>query len=99
MIDKLKKLLNLRAWIENAATKFLLTKGVKHATAGVLGLLTSVFFTTKVKPILDQFGIQIDTIHLAESLTVLFTGLAGSLMNWITKVIYHGDEATAAKEK
>lgn len=97
MIEKIKNLLNPKAWLENAVSKWLLTKGVKHATAGIIGLLSSVFFTTKIKPILDQFGIQIDTAHLAEGLTVFFTGLAGSVMNLVTKVLYHEEKEAPEK--
>lgn len=91
MLDKLKNLLNPKAWIENAVAKWLMTKGVKHATAGVIGLMGSVLFTTKIKPVLDSLGIEINQTQLAEGLTVLFTGLAGSLMNLVTKVIYHSE--------
>lgn len=90
----LKNLLNLKAWSETFVSKMLMTKAVKHATAVVIGLFSSVVFTTKIKPVLDHWGFSIDTTHLAESLTIFFSGVAGSLMNWITKTIYHDTDQT-----
>lgn len=87
MFDKLKNLLNVKGWLENFVAKTVVSKAVKHATSAVVGLLGSVVFTVKVKPILDSFGISVDPVHLAEGLTVMLTGLAGSLMNVAIKVM------------
>ncbi len=96
MFDKIKNLFNVKAWMETLVKGFILKKGVKHATSAVIGLISGVFFSTKVKPILDQMGITIDPIHLAEGLTVFLSGLAGSLMNWGVKAMYK-DEPEVVK--
>lgn len=96
MLEKLGNLLNIKVWLQKFITSQIITKAVKHAVAGIIGLLSSVIFTVKVKPVLDTLGITIDPIHLAEGLTVFFTGLAGSIMNWAIKVMEHEKTETKA---
>lgn len=96
MFTKLKNLFNVKAWIQNFVGKMIIDKGVKHGVTVVIGLLGSAVFTAKVKPVLDQLGISIDMAHLAEGLTVFFGAGAGWLVNWLLKVMDHGQPVTPA---
>jgi hypothetical protein len=58
-------------------------KVAKHGATAIIGLLSSVVFIGKVKPILDSLGIVIDQGQLETGLIVLFTGLMGGLWNFI----------------
>jgi hypothetical protein len=89
MWAKLKNLLNPSIWIDKIAANWMLTKGVKHATTGLMGLLGTALFTGKIEPLLLSYGITINHVTLQESLMVLLTGVAGTLVNWITKVMDH----------
>lgn len=86
-MKKFLNLLNIKTWFETFLLKTVVTKGSKHAVTAIVGLLGSAIFTAKVKPILDQFGISIDSVRLAEGLTVAFGAAAGWLMNWGVHVI------------
>ncbi len=87
MLKRIGKLFNIKAWIESFLLKTVVNKGSKHATSTVVGLLGSAVFVSKVKPVLDQFGIVIDQTQLAAGLTVLFGGVAGWVNNWMIKVL------------
>lgn len=63
--------------------KKVIQKIAKHGTTALVGLLSSVVFTAKVKPILDSLGIVIDISQLEAGLVVLITGLLGGLWNFI----------------
>lgn len=95
MIDKIKNLFDVKLWVENFISKMVVSKGVKHGVTVVVGLLGSAVFTLKVKPVLDQLGVSIDTTKLSEGLTVFFGAAAGWLVNWAIKVMEH-DKPKAA---
>lgn len=78
MLDKLK------AWIIGSVImKKVVQKVAKHAATALMGLLSSIIFTDKVKPVLDSLGITIDQSELGAGLVVLITGLLGGLWNFI----------------
>lgn len=87
MWKKVMNLFNWKSWIENVIYKKVMQKGIKGAVSVVIGLLGSAFFTVKVKPVLDQMGIQLDEAQLQVGLTVLFTGLFQSLFNMLKHVM------------
>lgn len=87
MWKKIRNLFNVKAWIENVIYKKVVGKGVKGAVSAVLGLFGSALFISKVKPVLDSLGIQIDQVQLTAGLTVFFTGAAAALMNWVKHVM------------
>lgn len=91
MLEKLKKLLNVKAWIENFGAKLLVDKGVKHGATAIVGLLSSVYFLNKIQPTLNSAGISIDHTKLLEYLTLLFGGAAGLLVNYVQRVLNHED--------
>lgn len=87
MWKKLINLFSIKNWIEKFVFKTLVSKGAKHATTVLLGLLGSAAFTNDVKPVLDQLGITIDSSQLSQGLVVVFGGLTGWLLNWAIKTM------------
>lgn len=74
----------LKSWILGSVImKKVIQKVAKHGATALVGLLSSVVFTGKVKPILDSLGIVIDVSQLEAGLIVLITGLLGGLWNFI----------------
>jgi hypothetical protein len=63
--------------------KKVIQKVAKHGATAIIGLLSSVVFIGKVKPILDSLGIVIDVGQLQAGIIVLLTGLLGGLWNFI----------------
>lgn len=83
MLKKIVGLLNVKAWLEGVLVSKLIAKGVKGASAALLGVLTSPYFVAKVQPILETLGVSIDQNTLQASVVVLLTGVTASVMNWI----------------
>ncbi len=74
----------IKSWILGSVImKKVIQKVAKHGATAIIGLLSSVVFIGKVKPILDSLGIVIDQGQLETGLIVLFTGLMGGLWNFI----------------
>jgi hypothetical protein len=82
-MKKLLNLLNIKNWISTFVGKLILSKGVKHAVTVVVGLVLGA----KVQAILTQFGVSVDMSQFQAELTVLFGGLAGSVINWAQKAM------------
>lgn len=87
MLEKLKNLMNIKAWLENFVLKTLVNKTTKHATTFLTGFLAGPLFMFKVKPILDHWGITVDAGTLAMSLGAAVSGLSGYVVTWIVKIL------------
>lgn len=96
MLDKLKKLLNVKAWAESFVARMVLDKGVKHATTAIVGLLSSGWFVAKVAPILTQYGVNIDPIAFQAGVAAALSGVAGWLINWAQKAMNKDTAAPAS---
>lgn len=74
----------MKLWVfQNVIIKKVIGKVAKHAATAIVGLLSTVVFATKVKPILDTLGIEYTPEKIAAGLVVILTGLAGGLWNYI----------------
>lgn len=77
-MKKILALLNVKNWIQTFLLKTLLSKGVKHGVTVVIGLVMGA----QVQALLSQYGVSVNPETLQAQLTVLFGGLAGSVINW-----------------
>lgn len=77
-MKKFLKLLNPKVWFDNLIVKSLLMKMVKHASTAAAGIIMALF----AKSGMDKFGVDVNAEHLTAQLSILFSGLAGSVMNW-----------------
>jgi hypothetical protein len=70
----------LKNWIIGSVImKKVIGKFAKHATGALVGILAS----PKVAPILDKFGISVDSAAMEASLIIVLVGLFGSIWNYI----------------
>jgi hypothetical protein len=83
MIEKLKKLLNVKAWFTDVLFTKVSSKGGKAAAAFILALLAS----PKVAPYLpklQEFGVNVDPQLLAGAISAF---IVGALLNWSKRVM------------
>lgn len=87
MLEKLKNLINPKAWVENVIFKKVIQKGVKAAVGIIVGLASSPTFSTHIEPIINKllsaFDISLTQNQLENGLTILIGGGFASLWNWL----------------
>lgn len=83
MLEKLKKLLNVKAWFEDVLYTKVGEKGAKAAGAAILGLLASPTVAAFL-PKLAAFGVEIKPEVLALAVSSF---VVGALMNWSKRVM------------
>lgn len=84
-MEKLKKLLNVKAWFEGVIFQKVAAKATKFAVAATLALLASEKVAPAIasaKPLLDQAGINPEQVAI-----VGVTALIGALLNWSKRVM------------
>ena len=91
MIDKLKVWL-----IGSVIMKKVAQKVAKHATTALLGLMSGVWFSKNVAPILNQLGISIDFNSFEAGLVIILTGLVGGLWNYLEHRFFNKAEVKPA---
>lgn len=86
---KLINLLNVKNWVETFLLKTIISKGVKHLTTFLAGMIGSVYFTDKILPIIHMLNpeIVIDPTKLAIAVGGSAAALSGWLLNWAIKVL------------
>lgn len=88
MFDKIKNVLNIRAWVESFLFKKVLVKGVKHASTALIGIITSLLSSPKIAELLKTLGISINSAELTVGLSATIAGILGWIFNYVLDVIY-----------
>lgn len=85
MMDKIKKLFNVKGWFEGVIFTKVLSKATKAAVAATLALLASdkaVAVIGKARPFLDEAGIEPEKV-----VVVAVTAIVAGLFNWAKRVM------------
>lgn len=86
MIEKLKNLINPRAWIDGVIFRKVFQKGIKGAVGVILGLASSPVFSDNVQPVINKvltaFDISLTREGVENGLTVLVAASFAALWNW-----------------
>lgn len=83
MLEKLKKLLNLKAWFDDVLYSKVVTKGTKMAAVAILALLASPKVAA-VLPQLSAFGVDVKPEVMATAVSAF---VIGALLNWSKRVM------------
>jgi hypothetical protein len=78
MIDKLKTWL-----IGSVIMKKVIQKVAKHAATALIGIMSGVWFSKNIAPVLNQLGISVDFNSFEAGLIIILTGLMGGLWNYL----------------
>jgi hypothetical protein len=90
-MDKLKKLLNVKAWFEDVIFTKVAAKGTKYAVAAGVALLAGPKVAPAVQvlqPVFKELGITPE-----QFVTVVITFALGALFNWAKRVMEKGEPA------